>query len=146
MEDDLWCNYSDLPSVMSYEQPKKIYLSNMKYLITESSLKSLIKDKFNIDLTGRVEFDPNIYRILNDFDRCTDYQSLKRRLSMDNYGPMYLIELENSYTMLYQMNYTTNIPWIINNGCDTWGESDFMNFLGISGLGITMEQFLDLYV
>ena len=44
------------------------------------------------------------------------------------------------------MNYTTNIPWIINNGCDTWGESDFMNFLGISGLGITMEQFLDLYV
>ena len=118
----------------------------MKYLITESSLKSLIKDKFNIDLTGRVEFDPNIYRILNDFDRCTDYQSLKRRLSMDNYGPMYLIELENSYTMLYQMNYTTNIPWIINNGCDTWNESDFMNFLGISGLGITMEKFLDLYV
>ena len=118
----------------------------MKYLITESSLKSLIKDKFNIDLTGRVEFDPNIYRILNDFDRCTDYQSLKRRLSMDNYGPMYLIELEDSYTMLYQMNYTTNIPWIINNGCDTWDESDFMNFLGIRKLGLSMDQFLNLYV
>ena len=118
----------------------------MKYLITESSLKSLIKDKFNIDLTGRVEFDPNIYRILNDFDRCTDYQSLKRRLSMDNYGPMYLIELEDSYTMLYQMNYTTNIPWIINNGCDTWDESDFMNFFGIRKLGLSMDQFLNLYV
>jgi hypothetical protein len=118
----------------------------MKVVITESKLKTFIKDKFNIDLTGRVEFDPNIYRILNDFDECTDYQSLKRRLSMDNYGPMYLIELEDSYTMLYQMNYTTNIPWIINNGCDTWDESDFMNFLGISGLGITIEQFLDLYV
>ena len=64
---------------------------------------------------------------------------------MDNYGPMYLIELEDSYTMLYQMNYTTNIPWIINNGCDTWNESDFMNFLGISQLGITIEQFLNLY-
>ena len=49
----------------------------MKYLITESKLKTFIKDKFNIDLTGRVEFDPDIYRILNDFDECTDYQSLK---------------------------------------------------------------------
>ena len=118
----------------------------MKYLITESKLKTFIKDKFNIDLTGRVEFDPDIYRILNDFDECTDYQSLKRRLSMDNYGPMYLIELDNSYDILYQMNYATGQSWIINNGCDTYDESDFMNFFGISGLGITMEQFLDLYV
>ena len=42
MEDDLWCNYSDLPSVMSYEEPKKIYLSNMKYLITESQFDKVI--------------------------------------------------------------------------------------------------------
>jgi hypothetical protein len=118
----------------------------MKVLITESKLKTFIKDKYDIDLTGRVEFDPNIYRILNDFDECTDYQSLIRRLSMDNYGPMYLIELEDSYTMLYQMNYTTDIPWIINNGCDRYDESEFMNLFGISGLGITIEQFLDLYV
>ena len=118
----------------------------MKYLITESSLKSLIKDKFNIDLTGRVEFDPNIYRILNDFDECTDYQSLKRRLSMDNYGPMYLIELENSYTMLYQMNYTTGQSWIINNGCDSYSKSQFMDLLGIRKLGLSMDQFLNLYV
>jgi hypothetical protein len=42
MEDDLWCYYSDLPSVMSYEEPKKIYLSNMKYLITESQFDKVI--------------------------------------------------------------------------------------------------------
>jgi hypothetical protein len=65
---------------------------------------------------------------------------------MDNYGPMYLIKLDNSYDILYQMNYVTDIPWIINNGCDRYDESEFMNLLGISGLGITMEQFLDLYV
>ena len=118
----------------------------MKYLITESKLKTFIKDKFNIDLTGRVELDPSIYKILNDFDRCTDYESLKRRFSMDNYGPMYLIELENSYSILYQMNYVTGIPWIINNGCDSYYESEFMNFLGIRPLGITLEQFLDLYI
>lgn len=29
MEDDLWCYYSDLPSVMSYEQPKKKYPDNV---------------------------------------------------------------------------------------------------------------------
>ena len=40
----------------------------MKYLITESKLKSVIKDKFGLDLTGRVELDPSLYKILNDFD------------------------------------------------------------------------------
>lgn len=29
MEDDMWCYYSDLPSVMSYEQPKKKYPDNV---------------------------------------------------------------------------------------------------------------------
>jgi hypothetical protein len=29
MKDDLWCYYSDLPSVMSYEQPKKKYPDNV---------------------------------------------------------------------------------------------------------------------
>jgi len=29
MEDDLWCYYSDLPSVMSYEEPKKKYPDNV---------------------------------------------------------------------------------------------------------------------
>lgn len=29
IDDDLWCYYSDLPSVMSYEQPKKKYPDNV---------------------------------------------------------------------------------------------------------------------
>ena len=40
----------------------------MKVLITESKLKTFIKDKFNIDFTGRVEIYPSIYKILNYFD------------------------------------------------------------------------------
>ena len=62
MEDDLWCNYSDLPSVMSYEQPKKIYLYHMKYLITESQFDKVIfkyldnQDFIQIDKGERIYF------------------------------------------------------------------------------------------
>ena len=63
MEDDLWCNYSDLPSVMSYEEPKTIYLSNMKYLITESQLdKVIFKFLDNQDFI-RIEKGDRIYFI-----------------------------------------------------------------------------------
>ena len=119
--------------------------NNMKLLITESKLKTLIKDKFNIDLTGRVELDPSIYKILNDFDFYFDYDGVRRRQLGDNYGPMYLIELDDNRKILYQMNYSSNYPLILDNKGDLYEESDFMDLLGISALGITMEQFLDLY-
>ena len=118
----------------------------MKYLITESKLKTLIKDKFNIDLTGRVEIDPDLIDVMMSFDNCITDDGLRRRLSMDYYGPLYLIKLDNSYNILYQMNYITDIPWIINNGCDRYDDSEFMELFGISGLGISVEQFLNLYV
>ena len=118
----------------------------MKYLITESKLKTFIKDKFNIDLTGRVELDPSIYKILNDFDFIFTYDGLRRRQLGDNYGPMYLIELDDNHKVLYQMNYSSNNPLIINSNGDKYSESEFMDLFGVTPLGITLEQFLDLYV
>jgi len=118
----------------------------MKLLITESKLKTFIKDKFNIDLTGRVELDPSIRGILNDFDFHFTYDGLLRRSLMDNYGPMYLIELDDNHKVLYQMNYSSNHPLILDDRGDSYDESEFMNFLGIRPLGITLEQFLDLYI
>jgi hypothetical protein len=118
----------------------------MKYIITESKLKSVIKDKFGLDLTGRVELDPSLYKILNDFDLFFSYEGLRRRLNMENYGPMYLIELDDNRKVLYQMNYSSNHPLIIDNKGDVYDESDFMYFLGIRPLGLTLEQFLDLYI
>lgn len=118
----------------------------MKYIITESKLKSVIKDKFGLDLTGRVELDPSLYKILNDFDLFFSYEGLRRRLNMENYGPMYLIELDDNRKVLYQMNYSSNHPLIIDNKGDVYDESDFMDFLGIRPLGLTLEQFLDLYI
>jgi hypothetical protein len=118
----------------------------MKYIITESKLKSVIKDKFGLDLTGRVELDPSLYKILNDFDLFFSYEGLRRRLNMENYGPMYLIELDDNRKVLYQMNYSSNHPLIIDNKGDVYDKSDFMDFLGIRPLGLTLEQFLDLYI
>ena len=118
----------------------------MKLLITESKLKTFIKDKFNIDLTGRVELDPSIYSLLNDFDFYFTYDGLRRRQLGDNYGPIYLIELDDNRKVLYQMNYSSNHPLILDSRGDLYEESDFMKMLGISALGITMEQFLDLDV
>ncbi len=123
------------------------YIHNiMKLLITESKLKTFIKDKFNIDLTGRVELDPSIYSLLNYFDFYFTYDGLRRRQLGDNYGPMYLIELDNNRKVLYQMNYSSNHPLILDNKGDLYEESDFMSMLGIRALGITLEQFLDLYI
>jgi hypothetical protein len=118
----------------------------MKYLITESKLKFFIKDNFDIDLTGRVELDPSLHEILNDFEECTDWTILFRRRNMDNYGPMYLIELKDDFKIIYQKNYMTDKDWIISNRCDVYEESDFMDLLGIRPLGLTMQQFLDLYI
>ena len=117
----------------------------MKYLITESKLKSVIKDKFGLDLTGRVELDPSLYKILNDFDFYFTYDGLRRRLNMENYGPMYLIELDNNRKVLYQMNYSSNYPLILDNKGDLYEESDFMDMLGIRKLGLNMEQLLNIY-
>jgi len=118
----------------------------MKYLITESKLKSFIKDKFGLDFTGDIELDPNIYKILNDFDECVSYGGLHKRRSSDNYGPMYLITIDDHFKILYQKNYITGMDWIISNRCDSYDESDFMDLIGIRPLGITMEQFLNLYI
>ena len=74
------------------------------------------------------------------------YDGLRRRLNMENYGPMYLIELDGNRKVLYQMNYSSNNPLILDNKGDVYDESDFMDSLGIRPLGLTLEQFLDLYI
>lgn len=118
----------------------------MKYLITESKLKSFIKNKFGLDFTGDIILNPSIHKILNDFDECVSYGGLHKRLSSDNYGPMYLINIDDHFKILYQKNYITGMDWIISNRCDVYEESDFMDLIGIRPLGITMEQFLNLYI
>ena len=118
----------------------------MKVVITESKLKTYIRDKFGVDLTGRIEFEPESYELLVYFDKYLTKDGLERRRRMDNYGPIYLIKLKGGVKIFYQMNYSSNIPLILSNEGDIYSEFEFMNLLGIFSLGITIEKFLDLYV
>ena len=93
MEDDLWCYYSDLPSVMSYEEPKKIYLSNMKYLITESQFDNIIfkyldnQDFIQIEQNNRIYFvnseedEDSQIRFDKEDGRCYIYHKLIEEIS-----------------------------------------------------------------
>jgi hypothetical protein len=117
----------------------------MKVVITESKLKTYIRDKFGVDLTGRIEFEPDTYDLLLYFDNYFSQDGLVRRRGMDNYGPIYLINLDDRHKVFYQMNYSSNHPLILDNKGDLYEESDFMNMLGIRKLGLNMEQLLNLY-
>jgi hypothetical protein len=44
------------------------------------------------------------------------------------------------------MNNITGQSWIISNGCDVYDESDFMNLLEIRVLGLSMDEFVNLYI
>ena len=117
----------------------------MKVVITESKLKTYIRDKFDVDLTGRVEFEPDTYELLVYFDNYFSQDGLVRRRGMDNYGPIYLIKLKGGIKIFYQMNYSSNSPLIISNEGDMYTESEFMHLLGLHKLGLTVEQLLNLY-
>jgi hypothetical protein len=116
----------------------------MKVVITESNLKTYIKDKFDIDLTGRIEFEPDTYNLLNYFDNYFSHDGLVRRRRMDNYGPIYLIKLKG-VKIFYQMNYSSDNPLILSSEGAQYTESQFMDLLGIRKLGLSMDQFLNLY-
>jgi hypothetical protein len=38
------------------------------------------------------------------------------------------------------------MDWIISNVCDVYEESDFMDLIGIRPIGITMDEFVNLYI
>jgi hypothetical protein len=117
----------------------------MKVVITESKLKTYIRDKFGVDLTGRIEFEPDTYDLLLYFDNYFSQDGLVRRRGMDNYGPIYLIKLKGGIKIFYQMNYSSNSPLIFSNEGDMYTEPEFKELLGIRKLAITMDQFLNLY-
>jgi hypothetical protein len=116
----------------------------MKYIITESRIKDLIKDWFNINFTGKVE-EVTSADILSDyFNECGSYTYINRRI--DKFGPMYLIDMSDKVKILYQKNLDNGKDWIITNDCIPLDESYFMDLLGIEPLGLTMEQFIEIYL
>jgi len=116
----------------------------MRYIITESRMKELIRDRFGIDFTGKVEEVTSAYSLLDYFNECGSYVYINRRI--DKFGPMYLIDMSDKVKILYQKNLDNGKDWLITNDCDPLDESYFMDLLGIQPLGLTMEQFIEIYL
>ena len=104
----------------------------------------MINDKFGLDFTGDViEITSSSSKLLYDFDGCFSHLYFNRRLK--NFGPMYLIIIDDYFKILYQKSVSTN-DFIIDNKCNMYDVYEFMNLLGIIGLGLNMEQFVKLYL
>jgi len=116
----------------------------MKIVVTESKMKSFIKDKFGLDFSGDIKEITNPYGVLNDFDSCFSYVYLNRKLN--NNGPAYLIKIDDNFKIIYQKDLNLDRDWIIDNDCRTYDESDLMDILGISALGLTMDDLIELYL
>jgi len=112
----------------------------MKYIITESSLKSFIKDKYNVDLTGKIELVQTKYDVPMRFD---DYiTSWQLNLYLNNYGPMYLITIGNFKWLYQRQNKKYFFMDFLGNEVS---ENEFMQVMHIRHLGLSMDQLIDLY-
>ncbi len=113
----------------------------MKYIITESSIKKFIKDKFNVDLTGKIELVQTKYDVPTRFD---DYiTSWQLNLWLNNYGPMYLITIGN-FKWLYQRQHKEYYFFMDFLGNEI-SEKEFMVIVGLRQLGLSMDQLIRIY-
>jgi hypothetical protein len=116
----------------------------MKLLITESKIKTLIQDKFGLDFTGDVLELNSVGDIINYFDGgCFSSSYLGDLLS--KYGPMYLINVYGPFIILYQNNGNFG-KLIMDEECQYYTEGEFMNLIGLDVLGLSMDQFISIYL
>jgi len=112
----------------------------MKILITESKLKNFIKDKFGVDLSGKIELVQSRYDIPMSFDNyLTSWVS---NMYMNEYGPMFLIDI-GGFKWLYQEQGKSY--FFMNQMGNHIDQSEFMQIIGIEKLGLSMNQLINLY-
>jgi hypothetical protein len=117
----------------------------MKLLITESKLKKFIEDKFGFDFTGDIEKITSVHDIPIYFKECFSGVYLNWRINKN--GPMFLIKIDDYFYILYQKSLSSeSSDIIITSECHTPSEQEFMNLLGIQVLGLSIEDFINLYI
>lgn len=112
----------------------------MKIVITESKLKNYIKDKLGVDLTGKIELVQSNYDIPMSFDGYL--MPWVTNMYMNEYGPMFLIKIGN-YHWLYQTQGKSY--FLMDEMGNHIDQSEFMKMIGISKVGLSMQQLIDLY-
>jgi hypothetical protein len=113
----------------------------MKYILLESNLKKIIKDKFNLDLTNKIKKITSTKQLPYPFSEIPP-SIIKRYMKL---GPMYLIKVGDDYYLC--LKYNNENRWMIVDENDReLEESRFMDKLGVVGfMGLGMDDIIDLY-
>ena len=115
----------------------------MKLLIKESRVKSILKDKFGFDLTGKIK-EVNFYVELPASFR---YFIPSKTINgwLNNHGPIYVLTNDDGIKFMYQNHYgedkvlsdsTGNVPKL----------SEFKEDMEIPNLGITISELISMYL
>jgi len=118
----------------------------MKIIITENSLKSFIRNKLGIDLTGKIR----LISYYEDIDNRIKRNIVSRRMFNDllnSSGPFFEMEGVNGKLFMVQSTGSALYPsWF---GIDDKGmiitEPVAIKYLGLDSLGITLNKVIDMY-
>jgi hypothetical protein len=114
----------------------------MKYIVNESKFKEFLRNKFNFDLTGKIQMITNRYQVPSSFDSILP--SDKVNYLLNNHGPMYLITMNKDSVYIYQSHINGDDHLMFDE--DGWlTDREFMNMWGIGKLGIPLNKLIDIY-
>ena len=114
----------------------------MKVIITESKLKSFLKNKFGIDLDGKIEMVTNKWELPMEFDRVIAPKVLN--IYLNRFGPMFVFKIRNHGNFLYQNQ--NGLEFVADDNDRMINIDDFYNILGVNKyLGISIDNLIDIY-
>jgi hypothetical protein len=113
----------------------------MKYIISESQVKNMIKKYFNKDLSNDIEMITDYWDLPIEFRRLMSKNAGNHYLNA--FGPMFLIRADgNNYLAQDRVE-----KWFIADSSDIEiSERKLMNLLGISPLGLSIQELIDAYI
>jgi hypothetical protein len=114
----------------------------MKILLKESKLKNLLKDRFGLDLTGKITDVYEYSQIDEEFWNSMSPGFFKEQIKI--YGPVFLIDLGKKKYVLFKRRG----EWFIleNGGSYEFYDYEFKEILGIEGIPISIDELIDLYI
>ena len=114
----------------------------MKILINESDLRNLLVNRLGIDLTGKVKILTSVYHIPMVFDEFMDSHMV--RVWMNNYGPMYLINLPDE-TFIYQKQGKIRERILLSSEGESYQEQEVLDKLGVPPIGLSLDDIVNTF-
>ena len=128
----------------------------MKIIITESQynllnetktdkFKKFLKNRFEIDLTGKIKEINRFSQIPNSFKE--KYLSLSTPRAFQDkiqFGPMYLIDFYKDKVINKKYLYQSGSDLMDQDG-EFWSENHLMELLGLNIMGLNVDDLIDIY-